>query len=239
MTRVLASPGMDFTPTLRDMPFCATCGRRMEGAWRANKVGESGRTLSVPLPSQEPPSGPTELAEHPRSLYVREDAILGPRDAWITSLTSAEALAAHPQSASGQDQNHELQGQIVELDRKIGALVTAIASGVDIPQLTEQLKRRAAEREGQQARVRAQSQVRPIEPAEIQATIDTLGGLPAILANADPADRTEVYRSLGLKLNDDHQRRIVVASATEGCVFNRVRRGTCPLGTHVFTIELS
>ncbi len=41
----------------------------------------------------------------------------------------------------------------------------------------------------------------------------SLGGLVHILKAADPTDKLEVYRQLGLKLTYDHKKRVVVAEA--------------------------
>lgn len=46
---------------------------------------------------------------------------------------------------------------------------------------------------------------------EIRELVDALGGLLAILREADPADKLEVYRQLGLKLTYNHDKRVVVA----------------------------
>ena len=46
---------------------------------------------------------------------------------------------------------------------------------------------------------------------EIKALIDALGGLLAVLRDADPADKAEVYRQLGLRLTYDHQTHTVLA----------------------------
>jgi site-specific DNA recombinase len=46
---------------------------------------------------------------------------------------------------------------------------------------------------------------------EIRNLVDALGGLLHILDEADPADKLEVYRRLGLRLTYDHQTQIVVA----------------------------
>ncbi|WP_228000446.1 hypothetical protein [Nocardia australiensis] len=46
---------------------------------------------------------------------------------------------------------------------------------------------------------------------EIRQLVDTLGGILAILRAADPGDKLEVYRELGLKLTYNHDDHMVVA----------------------------
>jgi hypothetical protein len=47
-----------------------------------------------------------------------------------------------------------------------------------------------------------------------------------VLAGADPVTRHRVYESLGLRLEYDYAAGRITATATDACVFNRVRRGT-------------
>ncbi len=72
----------------------------------------------------------------------------------------------------------------------------------------------------------------------MRVAIAELGGVANILARADPEFRAKVYQSLGIRLDYNHEARQVTASATEECVHDRVRRGTCPLRTHVLIIDL-
>ena len=46
---------------------------------------------------------------------------------------------------------------------------------------------------------------------DIHAMVDTLGGLLDVLRHADPADKAEVYRALGVPLAYDHVEHTVLA----------------------------
>ena len=46
---------------------------------------------------------------------------------------------------------------------------------------------------------------------EIRGFVDALGGLLSILREADPRDKLEVYRRLGLRLTYDHESGSVLA----------------------------
>jgi len=94
------------------------------------------------------------------------------------------------------------------------------------PQLTDQLKRRGRERAGLRARLRALSQRRPLSADDLRSAIDDLGGITTVLTAADAAVRHQVYESLGLRLEYHPAKSRVIATATEACVINRVRRGT-------------
>ncbi len=188
---------------LRGLIFCAVCGRRMEGAWRANRGAEKGRVLYRCVIKQNralAESSPT----HPPSLYVREDAILGPLDEWIASLTSPAALAEH-QHPSGPTSSEEvaLRAKLTELDRKLNALVLAVESGADISLLTDQLRRRTTEREGIEAQLRSLPKVRTVSTTEMEDALTQLGGIARLLQVAEPSARQQVYESLGLRLEYD------------------------------------
>ncbi|MGY5311605.1 hypothetical protein [Nocardia gipuzkoensis] len=48
---------------------------------------------------------------------------------------------------------------------------------------------------------------------EIRQLVDALGGMLAILRDADPNDKLEIYRELGLKLNYNHESRTVTVES--------------------------
>lgn len=64
---------------------------------------------------------------------------------------------------------------------------------------------------------------------EIAALIDSLGSLLAVLHEADPADKAEVYSQLGLRLTYHPETQTVRAEAhldPHYCGVDRVRGGT-------------
>jgi hypothetical protein len=48
---------------------------------------------------------------------------------------------------------------------------------------------------------------------EIKAIVDALGGLLSVLREADPTDKAEAYRHLGLRLTYDHETQTVLAES--------------------------
>lgn len=210
---------------LRGLIFCSICGRRMEGAWRPNRDPEApGRVMYRCVVKQN--RALADLPNHPSSMYVREDAILGPLDHWIATLTSPESLEAHQHPSSHDSPGEALRARVAEVDRKISSLVAAVEAGADLPQLTDQLKRRASERAGLEAQLRSVPREHHLSSDDLRTAIAELGGMPKILASANPAAREKVYQSLGIRLEYDHKARRITANAAEACVFNRVRRGT-------------
>jgi site-specific DNA recombinase len=136
---------------LRGMLYCGACGRRMQGAAcvgkRATRIlyrCELGKSRSVPA----------ELADHPPTVYLREDAVTPRLDEWIASLANPEDLAREQDSDLAATARHAaLLRQLNDANRKVAALIEAVESGVAVADLTTALRRRAAERNELKARL--------------------------------------------------------------------------------------
>jgi hypothetical protein len=70
--------------------------------------------------------------------------------------------------------------------------------------VSDQLKRRSAERAGLEAQPRQERGQDRITKAEMQKALDELGGIAKILPSADPALRSKLYATLGVRLEYDH-----------------------------------
>ncbi len=214
------------TYLLRGLLYCAHyCQRRMQGAWRSNRATDSPGRVLYRCNIRGQRSLAPELKDHPISLYVREDQIVPALDSWIERLTSPASLAAGQQGPPSAAST-SVDRQIAELDRKITALIAAVESGADLAVLTDQLTSRVRERDGLRARLSANDRPRPLSTAEMETALADLGGLSKVLALAEPAERTRLYGSLGIRLEYDHEQRLVRATAEAACVPGRVRRGT-------------
>ncbi|MGH3967313.1 MAG: recombinase family protein, partial [Mycobacterium sp.] len=196
---------------LRGLLFCAACGRRMQGAARVGKRTtrilyrcELGKSRSVP----------TDLSDHPRTVYLREDAVTSRLDEWIASLADPEDLArgqeVDPVAGAGYA---ALQRQLSEANGKVAALVTAVESGVAVDDLTAALRRRTAERDELKALLERAERPCAMSAAQISELVEELGGLSAVLGQATGAERAQVYASLGLRLDYDPYLRRVKATA--------------------------
>ncbi|WP_079611706.1 recombinase family protein [Mycobacteroides abscessus] len=209
---------------LRGLLYCAACGRRMQGAARGGKQTtrilyrcELGKARSTPM----------ELADHPRTVYLREDAVISRLDRWIASLADPDDLARGQHVDPTADAGYAaLQRQLSEANRKVAALVTAVESGVAVEDLADALRVRAAERDELKARLERAERPSAMSAAQIDALVEELGGLAAVLGEATGPERAEVYASLGLRLDYDSLNRRVTATADLSRVAGRVRGGT-------------
>ena len=197
---------------LKGLMFCAACGRRMQGNWNHGRAHYRCRF-------------PNEYAmgnkiNHPLTVYVREDAVLEPLDTWL-----AEAFAPHQIKQSlaaledAQPDNAPAvaaaRRTITECERKLVRHRAALEAGAD-PALVV-----AWSHEVQQQRMIAEAKLvdltsqhganRRMNQQDIHTMVNTLGGLLDVLRHADPADKAEVYRELGVHLTYDHVEHTVLA----------------------------
>jgi site-specific DNA recombinase len=104
---------------------------------------------------------------------------------------------------------------IAECDRKLARHRAALEAGAD-PALVV-----AGSHQVQQQRTIAETRLvtltnrhstnRRMSRDDIHTLVHTLGGLLNALCHADPADKAEVYRELGVHLTYDHAERTVLA----------------------------
>jgi len=111
-----------------------------------------------------------------------------------------------------------LQRQIAEADRKLARHRAALEAGADPGMVTEWTRQVQAERQALTTQLAAlgvagadrASGARLTGP-EIKSLVEGLGGLLTVLRAADPADRAEVYKQLGLRLTYDRLSHTVLA----------------------------
>jgi site-specific DNA recombinase len=113
-----------------------------------------------------------------------------------------------------------------------------VESGAEVAALTDEPSRRSAERAGLQAELRGENSAERLTVMEMERALADLGGIAEILPKAAPAMKARLYASLGVRLEFDHVLKRVRATAEAACVPGRVRRGTCPPGSHTFDIWL-
>ncbi len=191
-----------------------TCNRRMQGNWAHGEACYRCRF-------------PNEYAlankiDHPLNVCLREADLFDPVDAWLAQ-AFAPAYVEHSLTAmeeaqpKGDIEAVALRRTLAECDRKLARHRAALEAGAD-PALVA-----AWSREVQAQRVVAEAKLAQLgtEPRngrrmtrhEIRALVDALGGLLSVLRSADPADKAEVYRQLGLRLTYDHETQTVLAES--------------------------
>jgi site-specific DNA recombinase len=91
--------------------------------------------------------------------------------------------------------------QLAECDRKLGRYRAALEAGTDPAVVAEWIKQIQAERAAAQTRAQLRSVDRPrMSREQIRYVVTTLTDLAAMIENADPRDKAEIYSGLGLRL---------------------------------------
>ncbi|WP_405182557.1 hypothetical protein [Nocardia sp. NBC_01377] len=109
--------------------------------------------------------------------------------------------------------NHQ-QRAITECDRKLAKHRAALEAGADTEMVaawSSDVYRERAALVAQLTTTQHTQPTRRMNRNEIRQLVDALGGLLTILCAADPGDKLEVYRELGLKLTYDHETQQVTA----------------------------
>ncbi|MFI9379541.1 recombinase family protein [Kutzneria sp. NPDC052558] len=197
---------------LKGLLFHDTCGRRMQGNWNHGMAHYRCRF-------------PNEYAiankiDHPLTVYVREDAILGELDGWLARAFDPERVnrslaaleAAQPDAEPARE---EIRRGLVACDRKLARHRAAVEAGADptlVATWTREVQRERAVLEAKLAACGGPAAGgRRMSSEEIRALVDAFGGLLAVLGRAEPEDKLEVYRQLGVKLTYNHEKRVIMA----------------------------
>jgi site-specific DNA recombinase len=200
----------------RGLIYCAICDRRMQGQYSHGSAYYRCRF-------------PQEYAlanrvEHPRNVIMREDVLVDPLDAWLaTALAPAQrdqtvaAMAAEADTDQIDPTASHAQHVITECDAKLERYRQALDAGADPAVVATWIEQTQTDRaKGQTVLGAATSQAnrpRRMSREQINELVRTLGDIVATLSEADPADKAEVYRQLGLRLTYHPETQTVHAEA--------------------------
>ena len=214
---------------LRRLLVGGLCGRRMQGSWNEGRAHYRCR-----YPNQY---GLANRVQHPRNVYVREDAILPHLDAWLGRLFDPENLDATVAALTTADGDDTTRAQIEHAERtladckqRLARYRAALEAGIDpavIAQWSAEVQAEQARAENDLQRAR-QAYTPPPSRDELENLIREAGDLVTILANADATDRRGLYTALGLRLKyEPDRRRVVVECRPDG---KRLGKSVCRRG---------
>jgi site-specific DNA recombinase len=208
--------------------WCGICGRRMQSHWANGAPYYRCRF-------------PAEYAlanhiEHPLNVSLREDAVLGHVDRWLArefaphrlSETIRDLAAAQAADLAPADDREETARKIAECDRKLAQYRAALDAGASPATVAGWISETEAERASYQASRRPAVKARRMSEAEIKAIVDKLTDIARALHDADPDDKSLIFRELGLKLAYHPGRQLVEATVepAQHWFFESVRGGT-------------
>lgn len=179
---------------------CGHCGRQMEGSWNHDRPYYR---------CQVHPNDPTERGDHPRTIYVREDALLPGLHRWIGTLfdpehldSTSQALAAASQpDPEDQRRSDDLRSKIAELDRAIDGYRRVIREQPDTAGTVGRwIAECMQERKRLEYALTGGTTTSRLTAEDIKALVAGLHDICATIAQASPADREVVYAELGIHL---------------------------------------
>ncbi|MGW5049786.1 hypothetical protein [Actinokineospora sp. NPDC004072] len=158
--------------------------------------------------------------DHPLSVYLREDHVVPHLNGWLAQVFSpAKVAATLERIAEVQDRVEAelgpLRQRIAECDRKLTQHKRAIEAGVDPTIVNGWMQDIVTDRSRLQHElaVKQRAARRPLSTQQIKELADSVGGLTAALEAAEPADKNELYRLLGLNVRFDKHANLVEAHA--------------------------
>jgi hypothetical protein len=214
---------------LRGCVWCGLCERRMQGHWVNDAAYYRCR-----FPAEY---ALANRAEHPLSVYLRESVVIREVDQWLAYEFAPHRLndtihdlaaAQHRDTAPASD-HEEATRKIAECNRKLVQYRAALDAGASPATVAAWI----AETEAERARYEVSPRKIPTAPrrrmteAEIRSIVDKLADLARVLSDADPDDKSEIFRQLGLRLTYHPGRQLVEAKIQPAYgFFDSVRGGT-------------
>jgi site-specific DNA recombinase len=215
---------------LRGCLWCGICGRRMQSHW-VNRAPY----YRCRFPAEY---ALADHVEHPLNVNLREDLVIGHVDRWLAlefaphrlTQTIRDLAATQPAGpARDTSGDEEAARKIAECDAKLTQYRAALDAGASPAAVAAWISETEAERASYALASRKTITRRSrMTEAEIKTIVDKLADIARVLQDADPDDKAEVFRQLGLKLTYHPGRQLVEAEieAPQHWYFDSVRGGT-------------
>lgn len=194
---------------------CGICDRRMGGQWNH---GRAYYRCRFPL------DYPVDEQEHPKSIYIKEDAIVPALDRWVAELFDDDRIddtCATLAGASEPDPEHaareaDIQSKIRDCDRRIEKYKKALDLTDEVGPFIGWIAEAQKERRTLEAQLRRTVPSGELTTEQVKTLVRHLRDIVAVLASAAPADKAELYRELGIELTYHADRGVKVEALPRG-----------------------
>lgn len=203
---------------------CGVCDRRMQGHWSHGRAYYRCKFAE---------DYPDVKREHPRNVYVREAAVVPGLDGWLSSLfddghidDTCERLAgvSEPDLAA-QEREAALRAAIADCDRKLANYRALLDYEDAVTLAATWIADTQRERKNLERQLGQSVPGDRLTPKQVKALVNALRDIVAVLAEAEPSDKAELYDQLGISLVYDPDGTVTVESRPRG-VTVRVGGGT-------------
>jgi DNA invertase Pin-like site-specific DNA recombinase len=209
---------------LSGLVHCGVCGRRMQGQWNHGKAYYRCKFTS---------DYPDESGDHPKSVYVKEAALLPGLDRWLASLfdeahidDTCQVLAgASEGDPDAEERNAALRAAIKACDNKLERYRSLLEQDGDVAIAAKWITEAQRERRDLEAQL---GQVVPggkMTATQVKALVAALQDIVSVLSEADPETKAQVYGNLGVSLEYTPDGMVAVQAHPRG-VTVRVGGGT-------------
>ncbi|MFC4912296.1 recombinase family protein [Actinomadura gamaensis] len=179
--------------------YCGLCHRKMQSQW-INKAPYYRCKFAEEYAI-------ANKIDHPRNVYLREDAILGHIDDWLTTAFAPDNLAATIEalaSAQGEEAHdaraHMARSKLAEAATKMARHRAALEAGGDPTLINQWIAETKADRQQAEAELRAIESRSAMSREQITAMLDDIGDVRAAIAEGDPEHKAAVYQRIGLTM---------------------------------------
>ncbi len=205
---------------------CTACERKMQGGAIRNHTFYRciARTLAP---------GSAALADHPRTVNLREDHLVGPVNEWIGSLfgpgnldnTIRELVGAQDMAPESR-RRLDAQRRLADAEAKLRRHQAAIEAGIDPTALVEAVNAANAERAAARAELNNLPVAQTLTEDTVRAMLESLGEITSVLNRASFDDLAPVYEELDLQVRFEPTERVALVSVSPRVVNECVRGGT-------------
>ncbi|MFG1770700.1 recombinase family protein [Nocardia salmonicida] len=215
------------TPYLfRGRVRCEQCNRKMQGELLRGSVYYRCKASTLA-------PGSPKLHDHPRTVNLREDHLIGPVDTWLAKLfdrehldtTVAALLEAH-NDGDNDARRTVLQDKIRQAQTKITRHLAAVEAGVDPQVVVEALNAAQAEKASAEMEINNLPRIERLTEVEIRKLVESFGDVRLVLANGTSAQKQELYDALKLQVQYSHLEHQANVCAHIVVFSTGVRRGT-------------
>lgn len=197
---------------LRGAIVCASCDRKMQGHWSHEQAYYRCR-----FPDQY---ALANRVPHPRNVYLRESWVIPPLDNWLAKVflphrldDTIDLMATAAAPAQESAAVAAARKVIVDCDTKLATHRAALEAGADPAVVTQWITETQARRARAEAELRASSTGAGTRMSrdEIARLVRSIKDLAAVVRQAEPQDKTEIYQQLGVRLTYNSGKHKVLA----------------------------
>lgn len=194
---------------------CGVCGRRMQGHWN------HGRAYYRCKFTEDYPGNDRE---HPRNIYVKEEALLPALDEWLAELFNDDHIddtcdrlagVSEPDPAA-EEREATLRAAIADCDRKLANYRALLDQEDAVTVAAEWIADTQRERKQLERQLGRHVPGDQLTSEQVKALVKALKDIVEVLADAEPADKAELYDQLGLSLSYEPDGTVAVESRPRG-----------------------